>query len=214
MNHRGQLTGQGEMMATVDDFSTAVIAGTGDPAGVDTLIIDRSDLPEGFRVFVRAVNPGLMELWANIVKEGAVTPAPPLLSDGEKLEKGSEEPGGEQAGLTVTLRDPVRLHVQDESGQALLIRAATGTRMEIISDAEQIVKGEPAVSLGRVQGKEVIFFDGGVPAIELPMRLPPAQYFPLVLGVARPENKRVNKELRASQRMGNGEVVGGYSIFV
>lgn len=196
-----------------EDVAAAVYAGTSERSGVASLVVDRSELPDDVKVFVRAADPRLMRIWVKAVKSNAVIPSPPLSAGEGAVENhaASDLKGG---GIEMTLRSPARLRIRGSSAEELVIYAGPGTHIDVLPGSRLASEGGPRLGLGRVQNKQVIFFNGGAPAIELPMRLAPDQYVPLILGVSRPADKRFDKELRASQRTGEGALSGGYSILV
>ena len=68
------------------------------------------------------------------------------------------------------------------------------------------------VALGTYQDQDVIFVQGGSPALEFPLRLVADDFVPLALGLVRPKGARAKGTLMATQRRGDGELSPGYSI--
>lgn len=196
------------------DLVVAAVAGTIDPLGVDAVLIDRSLLPGDYRVFLRAADPKVMGRWLELARTGQIAPTAPLPGSPEPGKPGKPKPSEhvDDGRCQLTLWDPVRLSIECCDGSAVLIHAPRNTKIEVLCPGEGVAGGRPRISVGLYQGQQVIFFDGGVPAIELPLRLAGREYMPLILGIARPSGRRGGGLLQASQRKVGGEISPGYSV--
>lgn len=200
---------------TSDDFAVGVAAGTSDAVGVDAVIIDRSLLPADYKVFIRIADERHMSNWVKLLKAGKIAASEPLPgSTYEKPEPTPEWPDKptKKGGCTVTLLDPARIGIDCCDGNALVINAPARTKIEMLCRASAAGLGRPKLTLGTYQGREVIFFEGGSHALELPLRLASGEFMPVILGLARPHGKRASGTLKATQRRGDGELSPGYSI--
>ncbi|KAF5420613.1 MAG: Subtilase family protein [Candidatus Methanocomedens sp.] len=198
---------------TADDFAVGVAAGTIDAVGVDAVIIDRSLLPADYKVFIRIADERHMINWVKLLKAGKIAASEPLPgSTYEKPEPTHEWPDTKKGGCTVTLLDPARIGINCCDGNALVINAPSRTMIEMLCRVGVDTIGRPKLRMDTYQGQEVIFFEGGSHAIELPLRLASDEFVPVVLGLARPHGKRASGMLKATQRRGDGELSPGYSI--
>lgn len=200
---------------TADDFAVGVAAGTTDAIGVDAVIIDRSLLPADYKVFIRIADERHMSNWVKLLKAGKIAASEPLPGSlYEKPESTHEWPDTptKKGGCTVTLLDPARIGINCCEGNALVINAPALTMIEMLCRAGVDTIGRPKLRMGTYQGQEVIFFEGGSHAIELPLRLASGEFVPVVLGLARPHGKRASGMLKATQRRGDGELSPGYSV--
>lgn len=200
---------------TGDDYAVGVVAGTTDAVGVDAVIIDRSLLPADYRVFIRIADQRHMSNWVKLLKAGKITASE--LLPGSTYEKPEEAPEWPErptrkGGCAITLLDPARIGVDCCDGNALVIYAPARTKIEMLCRNGAVGLGRPKLTLGTYQGQEVIFFEGGSHAIELPLRLASGEFVPIVLGLARPHGKRASGTLKATQRRGDGELSPGYNI--
>lgn len=200
---------------TGDDYAVGVVAGTTDAVGVDAVIIDRSLLPAHYRVFIRIADQRHMSNWVKLLKAGKITASE--LLPGSTYEKPEEAPEWPErptrkGGCAITLLDPARIGVDCCDGNALVIYAPARTKIEMLCRNGAVGLGRPKLTLGTYQGQEVIFFEGGSHAIELPLRLASGEFVPIVLGLARPHGKRASGTLKATQRRGDGELSPGYNI--
>jgi hypothetical protein len=201
--------------ATGDDFAVAVVAGTSDAVGVDAIIIDRSFLPPDYRVFVRIADKRHMIHWLKLREGGALEAAKPLPgSPYEKPEPRLPWPEKPSAKGTckVTLLESTRLGIDCCDGNAIIINAPARTQIELLCRGGEGLLGQPRLHKGIYQGQDVIFFDGGSQALELPLRLASREFIPLILGLARPTGRRGGGILKATQRRGDGELSAGYTI--
>lgn len=198
-----------------DDFAVGVSAGTSDVVGVDAVIINRSLLPADYKVFLRIADARHMSNWVKLLKAGKVAASEPLPGyTYEKPEPASEWPDKPttREGCTVTLLDPARIWVDCCDGNALVINAPARTKIAMFCRAGADGLGRPKLTLGTYQGREVIFFEGGSHALELPLRLASGEFIPVIIGLVRPHGKRASGTLKATQRRGDGELSPGYSI--
>lgn len=201
------------------DLVTAVVAGTSNPVGVDSVIIDRSLVPADYRVFARVADERHMKHWLTLFEQGRIRAAKRLPGSIEVLgepslpaEYSCEELKRSEAGeCYVTLLDPARLSVRCGNKEALIIHARECTQLEFRCGGK-FDAGSPSLSRGLIQGRDVIFFDGGSPAIEIPLRLAGNQFVPVILGLSRPHSRRGYGLLFATQRRADGELSAGFSI--
>jgi hypothetical protein len=174
---------------TGDDYAVGVAAGTSDAVGVDALIIDRSLLPADYKVLINIADQRHMSNWVKLLKDGKIMASDPL--PGPAFEKPGEAPEWPERPTTI-----------NGCLKMLLDLFGLGS----------LVLGRPNLTLGTFQDHEVIFFEGGSPALELPLRLASGEFVPIVLGLARPHGKRAGGKLKATQRRGDGKLSAGYSI--
>ena len=156
-----------------------------------------------------------MSNWVKLLKAGKITASEPLPgSMYEKPELTAEwlDKPTKKEGCTVTLLDPARIGIDCCDGNALVINAPARTEIEMLCRTGVDSLGRPKLRLGTYQGREVIFFEGGSDALELPLRLASGEFMPVILGLARPHGKRASGTLKATQRRGDGEFSPGYSI--
>lgn len=200
---------------TGNDLAVGVAAGTSDAVGVDAIVIDRSLLPADYKVFVRIADQRHMRNWVTLLKAGKLAASEPLPgSIYEKIEEATERPDKPttKGSCTITLLDPTRIGIDCCDGNAIVINAPARTKIEMVFRASAGRLGCPNLTLGTYQGQQVIFFEGGTQALELPLRLASGEFIPVVLGLARPHGKRARGTLKATQRRGDGELSPGYSI--
>jgi len=187
--------------ASTGGMGSGAVAGSSDDSGVEALVLDGRDLPKGCEAWVWTPERALMAGWLERAVTGRVPAARPLAG-----EQGGAPPGGRPACRT-TLLDDARL-VLACGERRLVVHAKAGTT---IDHGET---GTAAVATGAVQDREVLVVAGGTGAIELPMRLPPRRWVPLVLGVRCPRGTRARGTLNATQRLGNDELSAGYTLVV
>ena len=60
------------------DLASAVVAGTSDLIGIDSIVLDRSLVPGDYRVFVRIADARLMNLWLDLVAKNAIVATEPV----------------------------------------------------------------------------------------------------------------------------------------
>lgn len=198
-----------------DDFAVGVAAGTSSPVGVDAIILDRSLLPDDYRVFIRIVDNRHMIHWLKLLEGKLLEAAVPLPgSPFEKPEPSPEWPEKPSAKgrCKVTLLEETRLGIDCCDGNALIINAPARAQIELLCRNGDGVVGRPKLKKGIYQGQDVIFFDGGSQALELPLRLASGEFIPIILGLARPAGRRGGGMLKATQRKGDGELSAGYTI--
>jgi hypothetical protein len=176
-------------------FSAAgMVAGTAVKAGVGSMVIDRAGLAPHARVFLCIDDRKLMRQWLQLARESAVKPARELpWRRGRKAQRVDRDLALRVTGLKV---------VSD---------LAPGDGGRIGHNVRDL---GPMVSVGRVRGREVVFFEGGgADSLELPLPLRSAQYVPLAIGVARPKRGEGGLGvLRATQRLADGELSAGYEL--
>lgn len=200
---------------TSDDLAIAVAAGTTDAVGVDSVIIDRSLVPADFKVFIRIADERHMRNWVKLVKAGAIETSEPLQGSPyvpqEPALEGPDLPN-KRRGCTVLLLDSARIGIDCCDGNALVIKAPSRTRIEMLCRGRTGRRGHPKVTLGMYKDREVIFFEGDSDALELPLRLAAGEFIPVIVGLVRPHGKQVRGILKATQRRGDGELSPGYSL--
>ena len=189
-----------------DSFAVGVMAGTSGPDGIEAVILDRSALAAGHRVFIRTADPKHMQLWMERVKAGKISTAKPLPGD-----EAPQYPGGEESCSKFILTEDTRLTYIDCDGTAILIEAPKNTEIKLLQEALQRSE-KPDLHVDTYQGQDVIVFSGGGPAIELPCRLPSRKFMPLVIGILRSKDEEHTGVLKATQRKTNGELSAGYTI--
>lgn len=196
---------------TIDDptFSGpsafGVVAGTSSKAGVRSVVLDRRLLLPAARVFIRSEDPEVMATWIELAEAGRLT-APAGLPDWpERPNHSQPDPGSGTCSLTLVDRARVAI---DCDGCRWIVDAQPGTRFWHSAGSS----GAPSVSVGKVAGQRVIHLEGdGVAALELPLALGAGQYTALAIGVEMAGHQRFGT-LRATQRLGNGELSAGYEI--
>lgn len=198
-----------------DDFAVGIVAGTSSPVGVDAIVIDRSLLPADYRVFIRIADDRHMIHWLKLLEGGALEATEPL--PGSPYEKPEPSPRWPEKPSTrgtckVTLLESTRLGIDCCDGNALVINAPARTQIELLCRGGEGLLRQPRLQKGFYQGQEVIFFDGGSQALELPLRLASGEFVPMILGLARPAGRRGGGMLKATQRKGDGELSAGYAI--
>ncbi|MHA6263289.1 S8 family serine peptidase [Arenibacterium sp. CAU 1754] len=192
------------------DLVSAVIAGTSDAGGIDSVILDRSQLPGDYRVFARIADDRLMAHWIAELKAGGIHAVDPLPGSTQPVPPHPDDPADQHPGdCIVTLLDPARLAVRCGTSGTLIVHGAPKTQFEFRCGGLGV---RPRLSIGRFQGQEVVYFDQSAPAIALPTQLAGGQYMPLVLGISRPEGRRGQGTLRATQRRADGGLSAGYAI--
>lgn len=202
--------------ADTDDMAYGVVAGTMHPAGVDAVIIDRSELPADYRAFVRVADPRHWAHWLELLGKRdfeAASPLPPSAGSAavpQNLQLHDWPIEGH--GCRVTLLDATRLAVDCGEG-TLVVHAPMNTRLEYHCPPER-TRARPTFVRDQYMGQEVLTFTGGALAAALPLRLASAQFIPLVLGIKRPQGRRRAGLLKATQRRPDGELSPGYVIEV
>jgi len=192
------------------DLVSAVIAGTSDAAGIDSVILDRSLLPADYRVFARIADDRLMAQWITELKAGGIHAVDPLPGGTGPSPQPTDDPLDQPGGdCVVTLLDRARLAVRCGASGTLIVHGAPKTQLEFRCGGLGV---RPQLTLGRFQGQEVLYFDQSTSAIALPTRLAGGQYMPLVLGISRPSGRRGQGTLRATQRRADGLLSAGYAI--
>jgi hypothetical protein len=190
---------------TSSDIVAGVVAGTIDASGVKSIIIDRSLLPSSYRVLVKSADESYMQNWLKLLDAGQIQVAQPLLDNEEKAT------GAGGKGCTLTLLDSARIKIDCCEGKRIIVYAPAQTKMEIQCITSQ-KQDSAKLNVGTYQDRQVIFFEGGTDAIELPMRLATNQFIPLAIGLIRPAGAHSNGSLKVTQKLGNGELSPGYSI--
>ncbi len=196
-------------------FSTfGVVAGTTAKIGVRSLVLDRSRLSPDTRVFVYSEDPEFMESWIDLIKQGSVPaakalpwrPNRPDHKESEDCECGLTEP----SGCSVTLLEPAKLSVDCGGGRCMIIAAPRRTR--IWTGHALVAAKKPKVSVGRANGKEVVFFDGDWgDSLELPMLMAGGQFMALAIGIERSAEGAYGA-LLTNQRRADGELSAGFEI--
>ncbi|MEM7367853.1 MAG: S8 family serine peptidase [Bacteroidota bacterium] len=196
--------------------AAAIVAGTSDPTGIQGIVIDRSLLPADYRVFIRAADEKVMNQWITAVERDLVTEAEPLdlhsshdhsRPNDDSVDKYLRE---KEANCEVIILEDTRLQIKCGDDKSLLIHAPANTRLSTIFHKNPPKR--PRMTRGKVEGQEVIFFDGGVESIEMPTTVDGETYMPLVFGLERPAHRRGNGTLLINQRLANGELSTGYTI--
>lgn len=197
-------------------LAVAVMAGTAHSEGLQSIILDRSLLPADYRVFVRSSDKKVMNQWNIALEKSQVKetrsldthtvhdytdPKDPSSID---LSRESEE------DCEVILLDDTRIQIKCGDQKSLLIHAPAKTRLTTIF--HQPLRRKPLLTKGKVEGQEVIFFDGGVASIEIPTNLEVGEYLPLIFGLSRPVHRKGNGTLLINQKLANGELSTGYAI--
>lgn len=197
--------------STSGDSGLAMVGGTALAAGVDALIIDRSDMPKDIRLFIRAADPRMMKHWQGLVLENKVSGAKPLPDvDSPSAEAGTVE----RPSSVITVMDATRLRFELRQGPSVVIHAAAESRIEILADRITPVAAKPHLVMGKFRGKRAVEFrQGRVEAIRLPFRLPGGQFIPLVFGLVRGRQRRKpSGRVRITQVLTNGQLSPGATI--
>lgn len=193
-------------------FSTfGVVAGTIAKMGVRSLVLDRSRLRPDTRVFVYSEDPEFMESWIDLIKQDSVSAAKALpwrsdRTESEDCECGPTEP----CSCSVTLLEPAKLSVDCDDGRCIIIDAPRLTR--IWTGHAPVAAKKPKVSVGRANGKDVVFFDGDWgDSLELPMPMAGGQFMALAIGIERSAEGAYGA-LLTKQRRADGELSAGFEI--
>ncbi|GEM_PF-1323774 len=193
-----------------DDFAVAVVAGTSDVFGVQSIILDRTFLPDNYDVFIRVEDENVMNRWIKAVKANEIKSAPVLPGSEEGPNDQSPNKDSRREACGVTILDPTRLSVKCCDGNQIIIHVPGKTLIE--NQCKESKKDKPGLKVGRYQNKEVLVYTGGSKAVSLPFALPSNVYAPVVIGMNRPSGERAKGYLKATQQKTNGELSAGYTI--
>jgi subtilisin family serine protease len=175
--------------AGADDF-VGMIAGTRDPVGIATLIVDAKHLRGAATIRLHIADERLMkqfELSASRVVQGLPVQA------GEKIKD-----------CVVTLESRAKLRM--ECGICkIVIEAAPGSR---IFTNDCYSSSQVTAQMVKHQGLNSIEIKGLSGRMEIPLRLSGGQFAPLLVAITGP----ATGDLRILQRRGDGELSGGYGI--
>jgi len=179
----------------VDAFFAGIVMGTSDLVGVQSLVLDRSQLSDDARVFVRFADDKIMSAVTKYVKA--------VLA--------GEEPGGESypprrkkpCGVEILVQ--TRLAIKCCDGSSIIIKAPAGTHIGWQT-------GGAPFKLATYQGQEVVEITGAESVVELPVRVPGQEFTPLMVGISRSDGDGPLGELALTQRRGDGELSAGYGI--
>lgn len=197
------------------EFSAfGVVAGTTAKMGVRSLVLDRSRMRRDTRLFVYCEDSEIMQAWMELIRMGTVSAAEDLPWRHPRQDSKEDEEGGCDPVMpntcTVTLLQPAKLSVDCGDGRCMIIDAPRRTRIWIECATGAVEK--PKVSVGRANGKDVLFFDGGWgDSLELPMPLAGGQFMALAIGVER-GTEGTYGALLANQRRADGELSVGFEI--
>lgn len=196
-----------------DAAAFGVVAGTTDPLGVTSLVLDRSGIVPDARVFVYSEDPKLMRTWIELVEKGTVPPsvAVPWRPQRPDLGQiGEIDPAAKPPGCSVTLLERTRFVVDCCNNRHLVVDAAPRTRLWTSCGGGTTAK--PRVAVGQALGQRVIYFDGGgADVLELPMPLPGSRFTALAVGVDRAQLPAFGA-LKATQRRADGDLSPGYEV--
>lgn len=197
-------------------FSTfGVVAGTIAKMGVRSLVLDRSRLRSDTRVFVYSEDPDTMQTWIGLIRKGAVSAAKalpwrPHRPDRTEIEDCECSPTVPSC-CAVTLLEPAKLSVDCGDGRCMIIDALRRTRFW--TGHANVTAEKPKVSVGRANGKVVVFFDGDwEDSLELPMPMAGGQFMALAIGVERSAEGGAYGALLTNQRRADGELSAGFEI--
>ena len=198
---------------------SAVVAGTRDASGVDSLVIDRTALPADISVVLRSPDVSVMKRWIELVRSGkgvlqaeplgVVRPKPmprPNLLDATFMERECCE---------ITLLTDAQLAVQCCDDNILLIDAPRGTRFKKFCSNTGKAHLRDCVRVDSWKGQDVLRIDHGAGAIALPLRLAANVWTPVFVGTNIPNaTSRPRGRILLSQARGDGEISPGYEIEV
>ena len=168
-----------------DSDATAIVAGTADASGVETLVVDSSRFAAGSPVFAFVDDDRIMRSWVKLAKQGALQAAMPI-ADGEShcrcriVDCRAGEPKAGCFGVFARL-----FHRRHDAPAA------------------------PRVTVGRYQNQEALVIESGG-AVALPLLLAPGQY--VLVAVGHGAAKRGSGSIHVGQRLGTGVLSGGYEI--
>jgi hypothetical protein len=171
------------------DAFAAIVMGTSSGEGVRSLVIDRSLLSQDVRVLVTVADPDRRK----------------RLIDATLRREPDEPPGG----CSVRLLSRARLSIEC-GGEATVITAAPGTRLEQLTGGDRHRRGDVARSTHDGLDALEVLDGGGI--VELPVGLPAGE-FEVVL-VAALATGGGGGELRLTQKRGDGELSGGFSVLL
>lgn len=197
----------------------AIVAGTRDVSGIDSLVIDRTALPAGISVVLRIADQPMMKRWLELVRSGrGILKAEPL---GVARPKPAPVPDGHDAAFRereccdITLLTQALVAVQCCDDDLLLIEAPRGTRFRKLCRSAGTGRLRDCVQVDCWQGQDVIRIDHGAGAIALPLRLAANVWTPVFVGTNTPNRtSRLRGRILLSQVRGDGEVSPGYEIEV
>jgi subtilisin family serine protease len=169
------------------DAFAAIVAGTSDDRGVRSLVIDRSLLADQARVLIRMADPEHMEKLVGML--------------------GREKPDP-SSGRSVRLLTKARLSV-GRGGDTMVIAAPPGTRLDWIGDSDL----DRDLARKSHDGVEALEVGADMPEVELPLRLAPGEFTPLLVAVLR-NGAGDGGELRLTQRRGDGELSAGFTVLL
>jgi hypothetical protein len=194
---------------------TFVGAGTRAAAGVDGLVVDRSQVPPHVRVIVKSPDSNLMKYWIDYVQYGrGFVKTGPLGATPKKhtIEVTNEPP---VKGIGVTLLEKTRIAVHSE-GNVLVIEAAAKTHLTMFpggNSSEKTLKGD--IGIGTYEGETVLFIEQGAGSVILPMRLAANEWAPIFVGSDLQNTTQESYgRIFLSQIRGDGDLSGGYTISI
>ncbi len=200
---------------TTSGFSTfGVVAGTIAKRGVRSLVLDRSRLRPDTRVFVYSEDQETMQDWIDLARKGTVSAAKTLPWRPHRAEDTEIEDYACDSTVpdscSVTLLESTKLSVDCGDGRCLIINAPQQTK--IWTGLTPAIEKKPKVSVGRTNGKDVVFFDGDWgDSLELPMPMAGGQFMTLAIGIER-NTEGAYGALLTNQRRTDGKLSAGYEI--
>ncbi|HEX8230916.1 MAG TPA: S8 family serine peptidase [Chloroflexia bacterium] len=178
------------------DLLQAIVAGTSDPSGIRSLVIDCSQLGAKSSVLIHLTDEKLMRR---------------IVDHARKLDNDSrtERSNLEEETSSIQLLSDALIAINVGENRTVRIQAPAGTRLF----ERQTTSDRPDVKLGEYQGLQVLEIGCTTGLIELPLHLRANQFTPLLVGIPR-DGLAEGGELRLSQRRGDGDLSAGYSIII
>jgi hypothetical protein len=195
----------------------AVVAGTRDVSGIDSLVIDRTAVPADISVVLHTPDVSVMKRWIELVRSGkGILKAEPLGVARPKPRPVTDildVKFRDRKCCDVTLLTDARLAVHCCDDDLLLIDAPKGTRFRKLCTSSEAEHLHDRVQVDYWKGKHVIRIDHGVEAVALPLRLAANVWTPVFAGTNLPNGtSRLRGRIRVSQVRGDGDVSPGYEI--
>jgi len=197
----------------------AVVAGTRDASGIDSLVIDRTALPADISVVLRTPNVSVMKNWIELVRSGrGILKAEPLGATRPKPTPIPEILSAkfrDRECCDITLLTDACLAVQCCDDDLLLIDAPRGTSFRHLCTGEGNDRLRDCVQVDYWKGQHVIRINHGAGAIALPLRMAANMWTPVFVGTDVPNGTgRLRGRILVSQVRADGEVSPGYEIEV
>jgi hypothetical protein len=198
---------------------SAIVAGTRNALGIDSLVIDRTALPADISVVLRTPDVTVMKNWTELIHSGrGVLKAEPLGVESTRLTavpKGLSAELEERQCCDITLLTDARLAVQCCQEDLIMIDASKGTRLRRLCYSAGAERLRDRVQVDYWQGQHVIRIDHGAGVVALPLRLAVNAWLPVFIGTNVPNDTgQLRGRILVSQVRGDEEVSPGYEIEV